>query len=290
VSVRLVYLDGQFLPEHEARLSLHDAGFVWGATATDRVRTYGRKLFRLADHIKRFRKSCQLCYIPQPIPDDELTRLSEHLVEHNGGLIPPDDELVLIMFATPGERSPTLGLMVEPLDVERYQALIELGARLVTPPTRQLPKECIRPQAKVRSRLHWWIAEREAREIDPESSALLQNVDFEVTETATANFLIVRGGMVMSPLRSSILNGISLDYVQKLCAQLGIPFAEAPISVDQCLEAREAILTSTSFGICGVSSINRRPIPWPGGILRRLHAAWSESVGVDIWRDFRRRG
>ena len=290
MSARLVYIDGHFIPEQDARLSLHDAGFVWAHTVTDRVRTYDRRFFRLPDHLARFRRSCEFCRVPQPIADSELTQLSQCLLQHNAALANADDEFVLIMFATPGVHSPNLGLMLDPLDYRRYQPLIERGARLITPSIRQMPAESVSPQAKMRSRMHWWIAEREVHEIDPEASALLLDSSGIVTETSIANFAIVQNGTILTSPRGSVLDGISLRVVQELSESLGLGLQEREISLDDCFAADEALLTGTSFGICGVSSLNARPIPWPGETLRRLERAWSKLAGIDIWHQFVRRG
>src|SRR6478672_2092874 len=123
--VPLAYLNGRILPATDAGISLQDAGFVWGATATDRVRTYGHKLYLLAEHLERFRSSCELCSIPQPVPDNELSHIAENLVSLNSALFGPKTELVLIIFATPGTCRPgkpaaksTLGMHAVPFDGE----------------------------------------------------------------------------------------------------------------------------------------------------------------------------
>src|SRR5262249_50597023 len=161
------------------------------------------KLFRLADHIARFRRSCDLCRIPQPIPDAEITIIAGQLVEHNLPLVGPGGELVLIMFATPGDgrENPTLCLHTTPFSPDHYRNLLERGATLVTPSVRQLPPECIPPAAKVRSRLSWWIAEREVQSVNQDAHALLLDRDGFVTETCNANLAVVRGGAVLTPPR-----------------------------------------------------------------------------------------
>jgi branched-chain amino acid aminotransferase len=289
VEPTIAYLNGHFVPEEQAKLSLHDAGFTWGATVVDRVRTYGRQYFRLPEHLARFRRSCELCRIPPPAPDAELTLFAEHLLEQNGPLTHPDDELALVLFATPGDHNSfgTLGLHTEPIDVTRHRPLIERGARLVTPAVRHVPGQCVPLQAKMRSRTFWWIAEQQAHDIDAEASALLLDLSGHVTETAIANFLIVRGGVVISPPRELILDGISLRFVEEICGRLDIGFVEKPLRPEDCYDAEEALLTSTPFGVAGVSSLDSRPIPWPGPILQRLHDAWSAEVGADIWRGIR---
>src|SRR5438309_879875 len=98
----LAYLNKRFLPQEEARLPLHDAGFVFGATVTDLCRTFGHRLFRLPDHVARLHQSCQLARIPQPIPDDEIIHLAEELTAKNVAFLAHNQDLVLVMFATPG--------------------------------------------------------------------------------------------------------------------------------------------------------------------------------------------
>src|SRR5437879_2375437 len=84
----LAYLNGRFLPASQLALPAHDAGFVFGATATDLVRTFRQRPFRLADHLARFRRSCDVCRIPQPVPDAELARIAEELIARNGSASP----------------------------------------------------------------------------------------------------------------------------------------------------------------------------------------------------------
>ena len=287
VEPNIAYLNGHFVPEEQAKLSLHDVGFTWGATVVDRARTYNRKWLRLPAHLARFQRSCELCRIPLPVLESELTLLAEHLVDQNGPLTHPDDELSLVMFATPGEGYANLGMHTAPVDGLRHRSLIERGARLVTAAARHVPAECIPPQAKMRSRMFWWIAEQQAHDIDPEASALLLDLSGHITETAIANFVIVREGVVISPPRESILDGVSLRFVEELCGRLEIAFVEKWLRLEDCYDADEALLTSTPFGVVGVAAVNGRPIPWPGPLLQRLHDAWSAEVGLDIWRGIR---
>src|SRR5438093_13511482 len=96
----LAYLNGSFLPQDEARLALHDSGFVLGATVTDLCRTFRHTPYWLADHLARFRRSCELALVPQPVPDEELARIAGRLVGHNSRLIGPDQDLAVVFFAT----------------------------------------------------------------------------------------------------------------------------------------------------------------------------------------------
>src|SRR4051794_41025890 len=94
----LAYLNGRFVPQSDAALPLHDAGFVMGATVTDFCRTFRHNLFRWPDHLARLRRDCATCFIPLLPSDAELTASAEELVRHNAGLIGAEQELALITF------------------------------------------------------------------------------------------------------------------------------------------------------------------------------------------------
>jgi branched-subunit amino acid aminotransferase/4-amino-4-deoxychorismate lyase len=218
----------------------------------------------------------------------ELVQVSNRVLEAQREA-QPDRDVMLVMFATPGNGpQPTLCLHTAEIDIERDRELVQSGAHLVTPTTRHIPDDCVPRSAKMRSRMAWWIAERQVRTYHPTAGALLLDHDGAVLETAHSNFLIVREGAVFSPPRASILPGISLKVVSELCAALGIAFHDQKVTVAECLSADEALLTGTSFGVVGVSQLNERPIPWPGPVLKSLTHAWNALVGVDIHRDYDR--
>jgi branched-chain amino acid aminotransferase len=296
-----VYLHGRFIPQSQAHLTLHDAGFVMGATVTDLARTFAHRLFRWPDHVARFRQSCRMAEVSQPLADEELIRLGEDLVARNAALIGPEDDLALVVFATPGpvgyylgepggpgDGPPTLGMHTFPLPFGCYVHLFTEGARLIIPTVRHVPSECVPPAIKQRSRLHWWLADRQARRIGPGSSALLLDAEGFVTETAAANFLLVQGGTVLSPPRGGVLGGISLRATLELCGELGIPFAENPLRPEECRAANEALLTSTPYGVAGVRSIDGVELPWPGPILKQLLEGWAKRVNLDVVRQILR--
>jgi branched-chain amino acid aminotransferase len=291
----LAFLDGRFQPQSTARLSLHDAGFVMGATVTDLCRTFNGRLYRWEDHLDRFQHSCRAISISLPMSTDEICSRALELLEHNRRLIDPADDLALVMFATPGpigyylgelggvgDAAVTFGMHTFPLPFPRYRKLLTDGASLIVPDIRQVPGAVINPHIKQRSRLHWWLADREANRIEPGSIALLLDLDGYVTETAAANVLFVKNGVVLSPPRQHILEGVSLAVVRELCGELAIPFAERPLTLDECLAADEVMLTCTSYCLAGLSRLQGKTVPFPGATLSRLLAAWNRLAGLDI--------
>jgi branched-chain amino acid aminotransferase len=291
----LAYLNGEWIAATAMRLPVHDAGFVFGATITDLCRTFRHRLFRWPDHLSRFRRGCEYAHTGLAGSDDELTAIAERLIAHNTKLIAAADDLALVLFATPGpigyyaglpggagDGPPTCGMHTFPLPWARYRPLFTRGAHLVVPRTRHIPAACVDPRIKQRSRLGWWLAEQEARAVDASAAALLCDLDGHVTETAAANFLIVKDGTIVSPPPAAVLEGISVHVTRELCAAERIPFEERALSVDECLAADEALLTSTPYGVAGVSRLNGKALPWPGPTLTRLQRAWNQTAGIDI--------
>ena len=90
--------------------------------------------------------------------------------------------------------------------------------------------------------------------------------------------------MVISPPQGSILDGISLRVTRELCAAQAIPVEEETLTVEDCFAADEALLTSTPYGVAGVSCLNGHAVPWPGPVLSRLQRAWNDLAGLDIAR------
>jgi branched-chain amino acid aminotransferase len=291
----LAYLHGRVMPQSQAQLPLHDAGFVMGATITDLCRTFHQRLYRWPEHLVRFGRGCRAAGIALPLEDDEITGRAQQILTHNRVLLGPGQELALVMFATPGpigyylgeaggagDGPVTFGMHTFPLPLARFRRLVETGASLIVPSICQVPADSVDPHIKQRSRMHWWLADREVQRHEPGSSALLLDHAGHVTETAAANFLIVRGGVMLSPPREAILEGVSLGVVRELCAGLGISFAERSLTLEDCLSADEAMLANTSYCLVGVSRLQGKALPFPGEVLGRLLGAWNAEVGLDI--------
>jgi branched-subunit amino acid aminotransferase/4-amino-4-deoxychorismate lyase len=297
MSEPIVYLNGRMVPASEAHLAIYDAGVVLGATVTEMTRTFHRRLWRLDDHLDRLFRSLRYTRMEVDLSRDEFAVLSEGLVTHNAPLLDEGGELGLIQFVTAGEyptyaglagrparTGPTVCIHTFPLPFELWAQKMRDGQHLVTPSIRHVPPQCYDPKVKYRSRMHFYLADHEARLMDPNAAALLLDLDGNVTETNAANFLIVEGGTVVSPTTRNTLPGISRAMVLDLCGHLGIPFVERDFQVYNALNAAEAFTTSTPYCIMPVTRINGVPIGdgRPGPLVQRLLAAWSELVGLDI--------
>jgi len=297
VTEPLVYLNGRMVPASEAHLAIFDAGIVLGATVTEMTRTFRKRLFRLDDHLDRLYRSLRYTRMDTGLSKEQLAGISQELVAHNARLLDDAGELGLIHFITAGEfptyagsagraarTTPTVCAHTFPLPFEMWVRKMQEGTHLVTPSIRHVPPQCVDPKMKYRSRMHYYLADKEAQLVDAEAIALLLDLDGNVTETSGANFLMVERGMIVSPTTRNTLPGVSRATVIELAARLGIAFVERDIQVFEAVNAEEAFLASTPYGLMPVTKINGVPIGdgKPGVVRRRLLAAWSEMVGVDI--------
>jgi branched-subunit amino acid aminotransferase/4-amino-4-deoxychorismate lyase len=179
---------------------------------------------------------------------------------------------------------PTVCIHSFPLPLFMFKKYFAKGARVAVPSTRHVPPVCVDPKMKNRSRLHWFLADGESRQIDPGATSLLLDLEGNLTECSGSNFLIVKHGAVLSPTLTNILPGVSRQTVKELCAELDIPFIERDLQVFDVVNADEALLSSTPYCVVPVTHVNNIQIGKGkmGPITKRLLAAWSDRVGVDI--------
>jgi branched-chain amino acid aminotransferase len=293
----VVFLNNQMAPASQAHVAIYDTGIVLGATVTEQTRTFHKRPWRLDDHLDRLFRSLRYTRMDIGLSKEQLIAISLELIEHNGRLLDEGGELGLIHFVTAGEHAayagmsatparttPTICVHTFPLPFERWAKKMLTGTHVITPSIRHVPPQCYDPKVKYRSRMHFYLADLEARRIDLEASALLLDLAGNITETSAANFLIVERGTIVSPTTVNTLPGISRAMVIELAGKLGIPFAERDLQVYNVMNADEAFLTSTPYCLMPVTKINGAPIGdgKPGAMTRRLLAAWSAEVGLDI--------
>ncbi|MHB1424442.1 MAG: aminotransferase class IV [Gemmataceae bacterium] len=293
----LVFLNDHMTPATQAHLAIYDAGIVLGATVAEQTRTFHKRPWRLDRHLDRLFRSLRYTRLDIGFSKDQLAGISKELIEHNARLLETGGELGLIHFVTAGENAayaamsgrparttPTVCVHTYPLPFEQWAKKMLTGAHLVTPSIRHVPPQCYDPKVKYRSRMHFYLADLEARRVDSEASALLLDLAGNVTETSTANFLIVERGTIVSPTTVNTLPGISREMVVELARNLGIPFVERDFQVYDVMNADEAFLSSTPYCLMPVTKINGALIGdgKPGAMVRCLLAAWSAEVGLDI--------
>jgi branched-subunit amino acid aminotransferase/4-amino-4-deoxychorismate lyase len=221
------------------------------------------------------------------------------LIAHNGKRV-PGRELGLVYYMTAGEnpvyagaaglsgpRTPSYVQHTFPLPFDLWRESFLTGIHCVTPSVRHHPPTSLSSKIKHRNRLHMWIGEQEAHLADPKAMPLFQDIHGNISETGGSNFVIYRGGAVVSPRRSNILWGISLTVLTEILADMKIPFVEDDIQLYDVVNADEAWVPTTPYCLGPVVKINGAPIGdgKPGPMWHRLLDAWSARVRKDIYRE-----
>jgi branched-chain amino acid aminotransferase len=271
MSEPIAYCNGAYVPYAHAQLPLHDAGVVWGALITDRVRTFRQQPFRLDEHIQRFIHSCQQAQVPLERSALQLTVIAHEVLLRNKRH-DDDQEFSLLFIATPGPLptfapvdvvcQPSLLVYALPLDPERFRHLQTHGAVLQT----SVATLGCAPSIKHRSRLPWWIEQQNARRDHPQAEALFITHTGDLLETPTANILAVIDGVLVTPPRQ----------------QFAIPFDERPLNISELVHCTEALLTNTTYCVARVARIDALTLPPASPLFDRLLQAWSALVGVAL--------
>ena len=286
---RVVYLNGEFVPESEARVSIFDRGFTSGDGIYEATRTYGHELFRLDAHLDRLFRSLVYVRIDCGLSRDEMTAISNEVVERNRHLLGAGDEYALWHLITRGERlpseraGPTVVLFCKPVEFTRFARTYVDGVVVVTPATRRIPPQCLDAKAKITNKMNHAMAAFEARQADPNAVPLMLDIDGNLSETDVTNFFFVAGGRLCTPGMRNVLGGITRETVFGLAADLGIEVVEGDFTPDDVDTSDEAFLSGTSGKIQPVRSLNGADIgdAVPGPVTLQLIRAWNDMVGLD---------
>jgi branched-chain amino acid aminotransferase len=298
-SIRLVYFNGQLVPENEARISIYDSALMFGDMVFEMTRSFNKKQFKLKEHIERLYIGLKILRIPLQMTPDEMEKACYETIEANDSLFSDDDEHRLMIDVSRGilgiyqgiegmHKGPNVVVADFPLrwTVAGMGKLFDTGINAVITSQRAIPASLLDPKIKNRSRVHYLMANIEASLVEGDNNwALLLDQDGFIAEGTGDNFFIVKEGVVFTPEGRNILRGVSRKYViEELCPQLGIAVVEKNIEPYDVYTADEAFITGTPFCMLPVASLNSCDIGdgRVGEVFLSLLKAWSEKTGVDI--------
>lgn len=280
----IAYRNGSLIPATELTVDPRDTGFLMGVTVSERLRTFSGRLFRTDRHFDRLRRSLEIVGLQCDL--EPVQNAIDELTKHNHALLPPGHDLGLTIFATPGTaQTPTICMHSEQLPFATWSEKYHSGQRLVTSSVRQVPTSCWPAELKCRSRMHYYLADNQARQTDPRARALLLDQDGFVAEASTASILMYREDEgLLAPPQEKVLPSVSVATIRELAAELGLGFSHRDIRHEELTHADEVLLCSTSPCVLPVVSIDGHSIGdgRPGAVFSRLIRQWSSLVGLDI--------
>lgn len=295
---RVVWFNGEFIPESEAKVSIYDSALMFGDMVFEMTRSFNKVQFKLTEHLERLYASIKYVRIPIEMGMDEMERHINETIEANDPLFASDDEHRLMIDVSRGTLSIYQGIIGEhkgpnviiadfPLrwTVAGMGKLFDTGINAVITFQRAIPAQFLEPKVKSRSRIHYLMANIEVSNYEGDNNwALLLDPDGFIAEGTGDNFFIVKNNMLITPEPRNILRGVSRAYIFELARKLGLPCIEKNIEPYDVITADEAFMTGTPFCILPVSSLNNISIGSEpmGKTTNRLLDAWSSETGVDI--------
>lgn len=286
----VAYWNGEWVRSEEVRIDPLDRGFTVADATFEATRTFNGRLYHLRDHIDRLYRSLDYIRLDPGLTFGEMADLTKEAVERNLSKLEAVGDLHVHHFVTRGKGrrawaadGAQVGIRVSGLDFAGYYAAYD-GLRAAITRTQSYPAEALDPKIKHYSRMNFNLAELEANEVDPGALPILRDGHGLITEGSSYNIFIVSDGVVRTPTTRNALAGVSRKVVLDLTSRLGIETRIEDIQPYDVLTADECFFTSTSWCMVPVTTIDRRPVGagTTGPMTRRLLAAWSESVGLDI--------
>jgi len=276
------------VPRGHLHIELDDIGFVMGTTISERLRTFGGQLFQADEHFARLALSLESLGIASVELLSRVPAAAIEIIAHNSELCGTGPDLGLVVLITPGRAAtnePTVLVYSSALPFSEMHRWYSDGVSLQVASHRQVPENCWPSHLKCRSRMHYYLADLEARSKQSDARALLLDQQGNVAEASTANLLIYNKNRgLVSPRKENILPGISLSVLEKLAAQLGVNFQYADFSAAELMEADEVMLCSTSPSVWSVREYNGQACGAgaDGEMVRTLQQGFSDLVGLDI--------
>lgn len=282
-----VYMNGKFVEREAAVVSVYDHGLLYGDGIFEGIRIYSGKIFRLADHIRRFYDSAGAILLKLPLSPDKM---EEALLEGVKRYGKTEGYIRLVATRGPGDlgldpdkcSAPTLFFIIDTISLYPEKFYRE-GIPVVTASSRRLPPDGLDPRVKTLNYLNNIMAKVEAKQAGCIEAVML-NHRGEVAECTADNIFIVRDGILSTPApHCGILQGITRQTVLELAVEEGIDARQTVLTRFDLYTADECFMTGSGAEIVPVVKIDGRTIGsgHPGETTERLRRAFRRMVGME---------
>ena len=272
-----VYLNGQFLPIEEAKISVLDRGFIYGDGVYELIPVYHRQPFRMPQHLRRLQHSLDGIRLANPHTNGEWEALIRDLIAKQ----PFDDQGVYFQVtrgvakrdhAFPKDTPPTVFMMSNPLPTPSAEQVAK-GVAVVTAEDNRWRRCDLKTISLVGNVL--------MRQLAADVGAL-ETVMFRdgfLTEASASNVLVVIDGRIVVPPKDNlILPGITYDAAIEFAADAGIPCEVRPVPRAEALGADEMWLSSSTKEFLAITTVDGKPFGGgvPGPVFRKMHALFQQ--------------
>lgn len=279
---RVVYINGKFVPEEDAKISVYDHGLLYGDGAFEGIRVYSRKVFKLREHIARLFRSAHALMIELPLTPDQfeeaiLTTLRTNEIT-DGYVRLTITRGIGLGLCPRGVKNPTVIIMTDKLSLYP-QEMYRDGLQVVTVSTRVPLPQSIEARIKSLGKYVCNIqAKLEANRVGA-GEGLMLNAQGYVAEATGDNVFIAAGRkLITPPSYAGILEGITRNTVMELAEGMGITVVETLFTLFDVYSADECFMTGTAAEVIPVTKVDGRTIGSgkPGDMTNKLISAYLE--------------
>jgi branched-chain amino acid aminotransferase len=286
---RLVWLNGCVSPLEEATTSVADHAHLYGDGLFEGIRIYGRKVFKLDQHLDRLYHGCRYLQFPMVLTQDQL----RGVILDTCKKADVDDGYIRVNVTRGSglgldpravKTEPNVMVMVSTLALYPPEAY-ERGLDVITTSFRVIPPDALDPRIKCIGRYAGNIMAKSEANRAGAGEGLMLNVQGHVAECTGDNIFAIKGGRLRTPHPSSgILQGITRDTVIELARADGLDVSEDTMTKYDLFAADECFLTGTAAEVIPMVSLDSQPIVdgKPGPVTRRLMAAFREHRATGV--------
>jgi D-alanine transaminase len=274
-----IYLNGQYMPIEEAKISVLDRGFIFGDGVYEVIPVYSRRAFRLKEHLQRLQHSLDGIRLANPYSVAEWIGILTEVIAGNES---EDQYLYLHITRGVARRDhafpnppipPTVFVMSNPLPVPSASSLTS-GVSAVT----AQDNRWLRCDIKAISLLPNVLLRQMAVDAACAETILIRDNDF-LTEGAASNIFVVKNGTLLAPPKDNLmLPGITYDVILEIAEAGKIPHQVRKITVAEVFDADELLLTSSTREVMAITHLDGKPVgaARPGPMFNKIYLLYQE--------------
>lgn len=288
----ILYVNGDFVKKSEAVISVYDSGFQHGDGVYEGIRAYGRKVYRLDEHIKRLYESCYTLGIDIGKTKDEMKEIVKELIRRN--LDAGFTDLHMRLQVTRGFKAqtgmhPTLNVTNASIVIcvdQKPPIFNKEGITLVTTWLKRYSPSYMDPKIHCCNQLNQIMAACEAIRQGSDEAIMLDQNGY-VAETNSTNLQMIKDGALILPTLDSQLPGITRKTMIQIAKEMGMEVQVRNVSVSEYYNADEVFICGTVGEVVPVKMIDGKKIGTqiPGPITEKFSQEYkkmTETLGVSI--------
>ncbi len=282
-----IYLNGRFVPEHEAKVSVFDHGFLYGDGIFEGIRAYFGRVFKLKEHLDRLFDSARTITLDIGVSKSEMQEIVLETLRRNNL---SDAYIRLVVSRGKGDlgldpnKCPKAGVICIADKITLYpESLYQAGLEVKTVATRRNNVDSLNPRIKSLNYLNNILAKIEAHQAGVMEAVMLSQEGYVSECTGDNIFIVKKGALVTPPIYAGILEGITRNTAMELAQSAGIPVKEEMFTRHDLYTADEVFLTGTAAEMIPVIKVDGRVIGdgIPGPVFNRLLPMFRDLTKVD---------